>query len=56
MLITLNSAIGGTGGGQGYGGGLYIGSGAITTLKNTKVLGNFASTADNNIDGTPTTG
>ncbi len=56
VLITLNSAIGGTGGGQGYGGGLYIGSGAISTLKNTKVLGNFASTADNNIDGTPTTG
>ncbi len=54
VLITLNSAIGGSGGGKGYGGGIYIGTGAITTLTNTVVLGNFASTAGNNIDGTYT--
>ncbi len=56
VLITLNSAIGGSAGGNGYGGGLYIATGVITTLTNTKVVGNFASTSGKNIDGTPTTG
>jgi hypothetical protein len=56
VLITLNAATGGAGGGSGFGGGLYIGTGAITTLKNTKVFGNIASTAGNDIYGTYTTG
>jgi hypothetical protein len=56
VLITLNAATGGAGGGKGYGGGLYIATGALTTLKNTLVVGNTASTAGNNIDGTLTTG
>ena len=49
-LISLNAADGGSGGGSGYGGGLYIAAGA-TTLKNTQVVGNSASTAGNNIYG-----
>jgi hypothetical protein len=55
-LITLNAATGGTGGGSGYGGGLYIATGALTTLTNTKVVGNKASTAGNDIYGSYTTG
>ncbi len=56
VLISLNSATGGSGGGHGYGGGLYIATGAITTLTNTQVVANHASTAGNNIYGTPTSG
>lgn len=55
MLITLNSAVGGSGGGSGYGGGLYISTGAVT-LKNTRVVANHASTADDDIYGTYTNG
>jgi hypothetical protein len=55
-LISLNQASGGSGGGKGYGGGLYIGTGAITVLTNTKVLGNVASTAGDNIYGPYTIG
>jgi hypothetical protein len=55
VLITLNSAIGGSGGGKGYGGRLYVGTGAITTLSRTKVVGDFATAADNNIYGAATT-
>jgi hypothetical protein len=55
VLIALNSAIGGAGGGKGYGGGLYIGTGAIATLTKSRVVGNFATTADNNIYGAATT-
>ena len=54
VLISLNAADGGSGGGSGYGGGLYIATGAITTLKNTQVVGNSASTAGNNIYGSYT--
>jgi hypothetical protein len=51
-LIAFNQAVGGHGGGSGYGGGLYIATGAITTLTNTKVAGNFASTAGDEVYGT----
>jgi len=53
-LITLNFALGGSGGGQGIGGGLYIdiSSGTVTLNGKTKVVGNFASTSNNNIYGT----
>jgi hypothetical protein len=50
-LITLNQADGGSGGGQGSGGGLYIASGTTTLSGKTKVIGNFASTSDNDIFG-----
>ena len=53
-MITLNFAFGGSGGGQGVGGGLYIdlSSGMVTLNDKTKVVGNFASTSNNNIYGT----
>ncbi len=54
--ISGNAATGGSGGGSGYGGGLYIATGAVTTLKNTRVAGNTASTAGNDIYRTDTTG
>ena len=49
VLVALNSAVGGSGGGKGYGGGLYIAAGVITMLTDTAVVGNFASTAGNDI-------
>ena len=55
MLITLNSALGGSGGGQGVGGGLYISAGTVTLSNKTKVVGNFATTSNDNIYG-PYTG
>lgn len=56
VLISLNAAIGGSGGGSGYGGGLYIGTGALTTLKGATVRGNHASTGGNDIYGPYTVG
>ena len=56
VLIVLNSATVASGSGQAYGGGLYIGTGALTVLTNTEVVGNKASTAGNNIYGTYTSG
>jgi hypothetical protein len=50
-LITLNSAIGGSGGGKGIGGGLYVAAGTLTLSPSTKVVANFASTSNNNIFG-----
>ena len=41
--------------GQGVGGGLYLATGSLTTLKTTFVAGNSASTNDNNIYGTYST-
>ena len=42
--------------GQGTGGGLYIGTGALVTLtKSSKVIRNFASTSADDIFGTYTT-
>jgi Right handed beta helix region len=55
-LIALNATTVGSGDGQAYGGGIYIGIGALTTLTNTEVVGNKASTAGNNIYGTYTDG
>ena len=37
VLVTLNQADGGSGGGQGIGGGLYIYSGTTTLSETTKV-------------------
>ncbi len=51
VLIALNSAIGGSGGGQGVGGGLYVTMGTLTLTGSTKVLGNFATTSNDNIYG-----
>jgi hypothetical protein len=55
VVIALNSAIGGSGGGQGVGGGLYISAGAVTLAPNTKVVGNYATTSNDNIYGTYST-
>jgi hypothetical protein len=55
VSIALNAAIGGSGGGAGVGGGLYIGGGSVTLSNNTKVVGNFASTSNDNIYGPFTT-
>ena len=49
VLITLNSAIGGSGGGKGVGGGLYIAAGTVTLSPSTKVVGNYATTSNDNI-------
>ena len=49
VLVSLNSAVGGSGGGKGYCGGLYIAAGVISMLTDTEVVGNFASTAGNDI-------
>ena len=55
--VDANAALGGshgTGGasGQGVGGGLYLDTGASVMLaKSTHVVGNFASTSDDNIFG-----
>ena len=62
-IVTGNQAIGGAGGagatngadGQGLGGGIAILDGASVTIQKTKVRGNFASTADNDIYGTYST-
>ena len=53
-LVVANAAVGGAGGngasaGQGLGGGLYLSSGGTVTLTETIVLGNVASTSDDNI-------
>ncbi len=42
-------ALGGSNGGKGYGGGLYVAAGAITMLNNSTVVGNLASTSGNDI-------
>ncbi len=55
-LIALNSTTVAPGDGQALGGGIYIGTGALTTLTNTEVVLNKASTAGNNIYGTYTDG
>jgi hypothetical protein len=55
-LITLNAATAGSPSAQSYGGGIFIGRGAITTLTNTLVVANKASTGGNNIYGTYTDG
>ncbi len=54
-LITLNVADGGSGGGQGIGGGLYMVAGTAALLDNTKVVFNYASTSNDNIYGTYST-
>jgi hypothetical protein len=41
-------------GGRGIGGGLFVTSGATATLKNSHVIGNFASSSNDDIDGTVT--
>ena len=51
-LIVHNTASGGAG----YGGGLYVASGAITILKLDQFNGNAASTAGNDIYGSYTNG
>jgi hypothetical protein len=51
VLVTLNSAVGGKGGGHGIGGGLYIGGGTVTLSLSTEVFGNRATTSNNNIFG-----
>ena len=51
-LVTLNQADGGSGGGQGIGGGLYLASGTTTLTGKTKVIGNLATTSNNDIFGT----
>ena len=56
VLIALNSTTVAPGDGHAYGGGLYIGTGALTMLTNTMVVANNASTAGNNIYGTYTSG
>ena len=53
-LIALNAADGGSGG-QGIGGGLYIGAGMTTLTGRTEVVSNFASTSNDNIYGSYTT-
>lgn len=53
--IIANTANGGSGGGQGVGGGLYINSGVVVLKGKTKVKGNHASTANDDIFGTYTT-
>jgi hypothetical protein len=50
-LFTLNVAAGGSVGGQGTGGGLYIAAGTTTLAGKTKVVGNFATTSNNDIFG-----
>ncbi len=55
VLIALNFALGGSGGGQGVGGGLYIAAGTVTLASKTKVVGNLASTSNDNIYGPYTT-
>jgi hypothetical protein len=54
-MIVSNTANGGSGGGQGIGGGLYINSGAVSLKGKTKVVGNHASTSNNDIFGNYTT-
>src|SRR5262249_25157386 len=55
-LIAGNSTSVAPDNGNARGGGIYIGIGALTTLKNTKVAGNHATTAGDNIYGTYTDG
>jgi hypothetical protein len=50
-LILSNLAAGGSDGGQGIGGGIYIAGGTTTLTNHTKVLGNIATTSNNNIYG-----
>jgi hypothetical protein len=50
-LILSNLAAGGSDGGQGIGGGIYIAGGTTTLTNHTKVLGNLATTSNNNIYG-----
>jgi len=50
-LVTLNLAIGGSDGGQGVGGGIYIAGGTTTLTGKTKVVGNQATTSNDNIYG-----
>ena len=57
--ILLNLAFGGLAGkggsdGDGIGGGLYVTTGGVVTLKKTTVALNFASFSNNNIYGTVT--
>ncbi len=60
VLVVGNRAQGGNAGGgatagtagQGIGGGLYLGTGGTATLKKTVVMGNHASTSNNDIYGT----
>ncbi len=40
--------------GEGIGGGLYVTTGGVVTLHKSTVALNFASTSNNNIDGTVT--
>ena len=59
MDVSLNQALGGLPGaggsdGDGIGGGLYITTGGVVTLKKTTVALNFASTSNDNIYGTVT--
>ena len=49
-----SAASGGTDG-QGIGGGLYLATGSTTTLTQTLVVGNLASTSNDDIYGTYTT-
>ncbi len=51
-VVTNNSAFGASGGGQGIGGGLYLLASSTTTIDNTVVEGNHASTSNKNIFGT----
>ncbi len=59
IVVTANLALGGLAayggsGGQGIGGGLYIATGGSVTLKKSLVIGNWASTSNNDIFGTVT--
>jgi Right handed beta helix region len=55
-LIAGNSTTVAPGDGNAYGGGIYIGTGVITVLTDTQVVGNKATAAGNNIYGTYTNG
>jgi hypothetical protein len=47
----LNQADGGSNGGQGVGGGIYVAGGSMTLMGTTVVKLNSASTSNNNIFG-----
>ena len=55
-LIALNATTVAPGDGSAYGGGIYIGTGAVTTLTHTKVIDNKATSGGDNIYGTYTDG
>jgi hypothetical protein len=54
-LVAFNLAIGGSDAAQGIGGGIYVAGGTTTLTGKTKVIGNHASTSNDNIYGTYST-